>query len=437
MGDYPFGPAAVITPGAVLPSGWNTQWKTAKAAAVAGTGTAKIAAIGESWVAGQSTGTVTDCLLYGWVGRLDALLAPSMGAYAEGYTAGGVNPGTLNSPSSPYGNVTLPSYTTPDGGIGMIFAPSGTGSTWVTISAPLHPVTGAAPTGMDLFTVDFNNNAWQYSVDGGGAVTITPANGSPPTGVNGTVGQGIMRRTAITFAGGGTHTVAVQQNGANALAFVGHVTYYGTSGLGIMRGCVGGWKAMDFATGGGATAGITGSNSLTPDHIIPWSGVNSAQVNGVVNNNIYASCAAGFPFSGVDLAAIQLGGNDCTQFSSPEGMRKALARFINALRRGNPATGTAGGTSILFIGESYFSEYSDDSNAGPTSNFEWQRYKTVIWQLAQQYGCGWLDLQQVFGETPVARGLTVSGGAHPTQNGGGAGGGDGHLLIAQSIYSLL
>lgn len=448
MGTFPFGTAtAPAPPGTLLPPGWNNQWKKAKALAQTGTGVARIAAMGESWVAGQSTGTVTDCLLYGWVGRLDSMLAGTasvggttpagLGGYAEGYTIAAAAPGNLNSPSSPYGNSSLPAFVTSDGGVSQLWTPSSNGSTWVTIAAPVHPVTGANPTSMDILTVDFNTNSWQYSVDGGGAVTVTPPAGTPPTGVNATVGAGIMRRTSITFAGNTTHTVAVQQNAANALAFNGHITYYGTTGLGIFRGPLPGWKATDFATGGGTTASSTGGNSLTPDHILPYSGVTPTSPNGIVNNNIYASCANGFPFNGVDLAIIQIGGNDCTQFGSPDLMRKAVTRFINAFRRANPLTATTPGCSILFVGESYFSPYSDDSNAAPTANFEWQRYKAILFELSQMYGCGWLDLQQVFGETPVARGLTINGGAHPTQNGAGAGGGDGHLLIAQSIYSLL
>lgn len=421
----------------VLPPGWNTQWLAAKAAAIAGTGTARVAIIGDSWSAGSSSGTVDDALLYGYVGRLDALLAPTLGGYAEGYTIAGCNPGgaNINAPSSPYGNTSIPNtQSAVDGGIGACWGPSVNNSTWLTISAPVHPVTGANPTAMDLLTVDFNTSAWQYKVDGGSAVVITPSAGPPPSGP-GTTGNGMLRRTSITFAGNTTHTVALQQNAGNALSFAGHITYYATTGLGIMRAAVPGSKSIDYATGGGTTASNSGGTSVTPDHIIPWSGLSPSSTP--VNNNIYASAASGFPFAGVDLAIIQLGGNDCTQQSGVENMRKAMTRFINALRRGNPVTATSPGVSILMLGEAYVSEYSDNASGGPATNYEWQRYKAVIKNLAHTYGCGWLDLQQLFGETPCLRGLMTAGTAHPTQHSEGAGGGDGHLTIANAIYGVL
>ena len=423
----------------MLPSGWNTAWVAAKAAALAGTGIARVAVIGDSWAAGQSSGTVTDVLTYGWPGRLDALLRPAMGSYAQGYTIAGCNPGTLTSPSSPYGNSSLPNVVTTDGGIGQTWGTSTTGSTFVTITAPVDPVTNAQPVSMDLFTVDFNTNSWQYTVDGGGAVTVTPASGTPPNGVNGTVGQGMLRRTSITFTGAAPHTVVVQQNGANALAISGHVTYYGTTGLGLFRAAVSGSKSIDFATGGGTTASSSGGNSITPDHIVPWAGLNSGSTPAVNNIPVSLGAAGAFPFGGIDLALVQLGGNDCLQGSSMYGTRNALARFINALRRGNPATATSPGCSIVIIGEGFVSEYSDYSTAAPATNYQWQWYKSVCWEMAQAYGCAWIDLQEIFGEAALGRGLFSTSGTqgHPTQNGGGTGGGDGHLVIAQALYGIL
>lgn len=433
-------PASVRNPPwTVLPPGWNYQWLAAKGSALAGSGIARIAIVGDSWAAGASSGTVTDALLFGWAGRLNAFLTPVMGSYCEGYTIGNCNPGgaNMNSPSSPYGNVTIPNtQAIADGGIGSCWGPSVNNSNWLTISVPVHPVTGVNPQQLDLLTVDVAAAAWQYKLDGGSAVITTPASGSPPTGVNvGNIGAGIMRRTNMTLPGNTTHSVAIQQNAGNALSFSGHITYYGTSGLAFMRAAVPGSKAPDFATGGGTTSSNSGGNSLTPDHIAPWSGLNPS--SSPVNNNIYASCASGFPFSGVDLAIIQLGGNDTTQGSSVQGMVNALTRFINVFRRGNPATATSPGCSIIILAEAYVSEYSDNSTAGTNVNTNWQRYKLPLMNLASAYGCAWIDLQGLFGEAPVGRGLMTAGSAHPTQNGQGAGGGDGHLTIAQAIYGIL
>lgn len=427
---------------ATLPAGWNTQWLAAKAAAAAGTGTAKIGTIGDSYTVGVSSGTVTDVLTYGWLGRLDALLLNSgLAAYAEGYQIAGLAPGgaITNSPSSPYGNSSLPGTTTAyDGGCGFCYGTNLNGSTWVTISCPLHPVTGAAPTGIDIFTIDFNSTAtWQYSVDGGSATTITPPSGTPPTGVNGTTGQGIVRRTSITLSGGISHNVALQQNQANGLFLMGHVTYYGSAGLGLMRNGLSGTRAVDYATQGGTTASSTGGVSLTPDHIIPWAGLGPSSTP--ANNYMYASAASGFPFStgaGCDLGIIMLGGNEMFTGTGLAATEKTVSRMINAFRRGVPATSTTPGASVLIVMQPIVSNYSSNYQAWSGQYF--QQIKRIYAGLAAAYGCGFIDLQEVFGEDPLSRGLfSADGQQHPTQNGSGAGGGDGHLLIAQTIYGVL
>lgn len=417
------GAAAAVPTGAATASGWDAHWRAAKAVATAGTGTAKIAFVGDSVTAGQSGGTITDALTYGYIGQLAAMLQGSsgdnLGAYAEGYTIAGLQPGTgtLTAPSSPYG--APGSYQVYDGGIGQMWAASVTGTNWLTITVPAHPVTGASPTSVDLFTIDFNTNQWSYKVDGGTATTITCAG-------NGTLGSGILRRTSIPLTGTAPHTIVLSNVSPNGLMFVGHVAYYGTSGVGIMRDGIPGFKAVDFATGGGATASSNGGASATPDHIKPWSG----------QNDSYNTSGSGFPWA-PDLAVIMLGGNDVSYGSARGAFEKTITRMIHAFRRGQPASAGNMGCSILLVDEGYPSEYSDNFGAVDASAYEAQQIKGILQRLAATYGCAFLDLGALFGETPVARGLAVSGNIHPTQNGAGAGGGDGHLLIAQAIHSLL
>jgi hypothetical protein len=150
---------SALPPSTLLPPNWDTQWQQQKALALAGSGTAKIASIGGSISAGQSSGTIFDCLKYGWIGRLMMnVLQPLLGVYAEGYAYQSVNPGVLTSPSSPYS--TPASTIVADGGIGAVIGPTSTGSTWLTITVPQHPVSGAYATSVDLLTVDFNTNTW-------------------------------------------------------------------------------------------------------------------------------------------------------------------------------------------------------------------------------------------------------------------------------------
>ncbi|MDE2103228.1 MAG: SGNH/GDSL hydrolase family protein [Patescibacteria group bacterium] len=403
--------------GTLLPSRWDAQWRAAKAAAEAATGTAKIAVVGDSYVSGQSSGTVTDCLLYGFVGRLDAMLAPSLGGYAEGYTIGGVAPGNLASPSSPYPS-SVGAFTAYDGGVSQVWGPSATAAIWLTITAKKHPVTGAYPTKIDLFTIDFDTHKWSYKIDGG-AETVVTCEGS------GTIGDGVLRRTSITLSGTAEHAIELNNLEANGLIFMGHVAYYAASGLGIMRAGLPGFRAIDFATGPGAEASSSGGYSLTPDHIKPWSGVEDA----------YNKSAATFPWK-PDLLIVHVGGNDCTYGGSIEAMRNALTRMIVAGRRGIPSSAATPGASVLILGAPYPSEYGENASATNRTS-QWQKYKSVLVEMAQSYGCAWLDLQEVFGEDDVARGLVESGLIHPTQDGHGTGGGDGHMLIAESIKEIL
>jgi lysophospholipase L1-like esterase len=409
--------------GAALPSGWDFQWQAAKAAAAAGTGTAEVVLIGDSTTAGQSAPPVTDTLVFGWAGRLDTLLAGSSGAnlggFAEGYTIAGLQPGTgtQTTPSSPYN--TPGAFAVYDGGVGQAWVASTTGVPWLTITVPVHPVTSAAPTSIDLLTLDYNTNQWSYAVDGGAAVTVTCAG-------PGTIGNSILRRTTISLAGTTPHSIVLTNVSANGLIFMGHVAYYSNHGVGIFRNGIPGFRAVDFATGGGSTAGSSGGISATPDHIKPWSGINDA----------YNNSGASFPWT-ADLAIIMLGGNDVTLGSGTDAFKKTITRFIHAFRRGNSPLSSTPGASILIVAEGYPSEYGDNFSAVGAEAYEAQRIKTILRDLANSYSCGFIDLDALFGETPVARGLMAAGLVHPTQNGSGAGGGDGHLTIANAIYSIL
>jgi hypothetical protein len=410
---------------------WDAQWQTAKAGALAHTRTAKVVFYGDSYVAGQSSGTVTDCLRYGFVGRLRTYLAEALGAYAEGYTIASVAPGNLTSPSSPYSEVGA--HTVYDGGVGQVWAFNTTSESTpqAAISCPLHAVTGAAPTKVDVLTVDFNVHKWGYKKDGGELQKITGE-------ANGVIGNGIMRRTSITLSGNEAHNIQLYNLEANGLFLVGHITYYGTTGVGVMRNGIPGFRAIDFATGGGATAGsgarAGNGSSATPDHIIPWAGLGPSSTP--PNANITAACAEGYPCNGTDLLVMHLAGNECTYGGGLQAMIKALARIIHAFRRSGPASSGSPGTSILILGAPYFSPYADNQSTGAIG-YEWQKYKDALRQLAITYNCGWLDLETLWGETPVGRGYATEGEVHPTQSTAANWGTDGHSAIAAAIAGVI
>lgn len=425
-------------PGAYVPPGSLLQWQTAKRAAQKGTGLARLGfPMGDSITAGQSGNAPAnaDSLKYGYVGRLKTLLLQSMALSADGFTIGGCLPGTLNSPSSPYGNSALPAGSQPDGGIGVVNLPSGTGSTYVTVTMQQDYDTGAFPAAgpsgafCDLLTVDFNTNQWSYAVDGGGATTVTGAG-------SGTVGQGIMRRTSISgLAGGQTHTVALTNVSANGLLLTGHVTYYGTTGLQIFRNGIPGLKAVDFAVGPGTTAGYTGSNSFSANKTDAWAGqATTGTPAGVVN---------GFPFSGLDLAIIMITGNDASYGADPEETRRSISRYIDAVRRANPGNASSSGypCSVALVSNIWIDEYSDNSsvsNAVALGGIA--KLKTILSALARDFNCAYLDLHTLLGETPVATGWGTSGQVHLNQQPALAATAtptnDGHLYVAQALTAM-
>jgi hypothetical protein len=413
-----FNPQAIAPAYTSIPAGSLTTAQTAINVALTGGAPFILSAIGDSITAGQNANGLQDGLVYGYLGRLDAILAGALGGYAEHYTIAGYGPGLIGSgASSPY-NWTA-GATKYDGGIGQVWTPGDTLAWDCTITIPVHPVTGAAPTAVDLLTVGFNNAlTWQYQVGVATAVTVNSSGGA-----GGSFPNSVLQRTSITGLSGATTIKIGQQSAGNALMFSGHVVYYGTTGFGIGRGGIQSWKATDFATGAGATAGsysqpATGG-SLMPDHIQPWTGQTTA-------NN---TAGAGMPFA-PHLGIIALGVNDATFGGSKRGYQKALTRVIHAFRRGRASC------SIIIMSPGYPSYYSDNTSGGSVP-YEYQEIKMTAEALARSYGCVYLDIDSIFGETPVANGYQLSGDLHPTANGSGAGGGDGHLTIANAILAPL
>jgi lysophospholipase L1-like esterase len=409
-----------------VPVGALDTWQTAKVTALIGSGQANIVALGDSITAGQNAFNNADALTYGWVDRLAALLNVTMAAYANFYTLGGYGPqrlyssGTYGTNSTPY-NSTAGSWNGYSGGIGEVWVPNDTATWDLTITVPNHPVTGAAPTAVDLITVSYLGAAtsWQYQVDGGSANTVNNVGSASLPGA-------VLVRTHISLTGGAPHTIKVgQQSVSNALMFVGHAVYYGTTGLGVVRAGLQGWRASDFTVGAGATAGSAGSgnaiSSAGPDHLQPWTGVTSST----------NTAGAGFPFQ-PHLAIIALGINDAAYGTHPSAYQKALARAVHAFRRGRA------NCSVVIMNTAFAGTYADNALGGVYANgFRYDRYKQLARGVANDMGCVYYDVDSQFGETAVAGGYELNTDPHPTANGTGAGGGDGHLLMAQSLAAIL
>jgi lysophospholipase L1-like esterase len=149
-----------------------------------------------------------------------------------------------------------------------------------------------------------------------------------------------------------------------------------------------------------------------------------------------AQAATGFGFpTQPNLTIIALGINDCNNARSETDFRNGLQRFIQATRRGNP------NSSILLVscyypfnnqsGLSAYSgfAYSDDNNSGFANGDGWNAFKTAMARVARAYSCGFVDLEQRWGATPVAKGFLPNNDIHPTDAG--------HQDMANAILAVI
>jgi lysophospholipase L1-like esterase len=147
-----------------------------------------------------------------------------------------------------------------------------------------------------------------------------------------------------------------------------------------------------------------------------------------------AATGFGFPTQ-PNLTVIALGINDCNNARSETDFRNGLQRFIQATRRGNASS------SILLVscyypfnnqsgGANYSGfAYSDDNNSGFANGDGWNAFKTAMARVARAYSCGFVDLEQRWGATPVAKGFLPTNDIHPTDAG--------HQDMANAILAVI
>ena len=403
-----------------LPNNWYSgAWFTQKALAQAGQGIASLAAIGDSITGGANTSNA-DGLAYGWMGRLKALLVPSLGAAWEAWPFATYQSGQIPTSTCPF-TWTGTAFPTYDCGMANGNAMPDAATWEVTIAANAHPITGVYPTSVELLYVDRSSAAgtFQYQIDSNTAVSAPALSGGGSTYAN-----SILCRLSIPLDGLSNHTVKIGQltNAYAIIACTMVIHYNASSGLGLGRNGFGGFKAVDFAEGAGATAGgsttFANLQSYGPDHIQPWTGQTTA-------NN---TAGAGAPFA-PHLGIISLGTNDFGYGTHPLAFEKAICRMVEAFQAGQPAPSPG---NVLIVAPQASMIYGSGNN-----NYKVYRYKGILRNIADRYGCAFIDLETLFGHNSVANGWMTSGNVHPTANGSGTGGGDGHLLIAQTIASIL
>lgn len=370
---------------AVLPSGWDAGWKASKAAAKTGS-TAWILANGDSVVAGQGS---TDYLNNGWVGKLRAaMLAAGVPLYGDFFPAWTYNLGTNPAAQGSVPFSTPPAATIYEAGLGRVIVPGSTGTAFTTFTTPRNDVVG-----MDIVYVDYATGSFQYSVDGGGNVTV---NTTGP----GTQAGAILKRVQITGLTAGTHTLAIGNAAttANALMLCGVSTYSGTSGVGWVRNGYPTMAGVDLCTAAGTNTGAGGGASFPPDKARLIEGSTYAGIN-----------FTGFPVQ-PHLAIDAFLLNDCTYGCAPQAVARAMKRRIQAYRRGRDAC------SILFLAPSYPDGQNSDvapGGRGPT----YYLYKQEMAKMAAAHGCAFVDIDAKWAETGFAKGFQANNDLHPLDAG--------------------
>ena len=371
-----------------LPSGWNDAWQTAKAAS--GTTQANLLQIGDS--VGQGF-VSTDVFAKGYFGLMRANLLKT-------YTLGGDFYG-------PQMNATFDSHvTTPPyvyGAGARSFGNGGRGY-WIYNNAVYagNFVTFTTPyacTAIDIHYGNYTAGAFDYSVDGGGAVTQTV------TGSGGTGPDCTHAKISLTGLANTTHTIAFQNPTATPASclITGITTWKSTTtGINFANMSVSGFSSANFVT-----RVDSASNPLCPALYQGYTPQKEGQgsASQIANNTGY-----GFPTQ-PHLAIIQLGINDLQQSVSAATFATNVTYFIQAFRRGQP------NASIILLGASNPDGVNSDMRTPFTGAKNWQQYLLQMFTLAQMFNCAFVNIHAKWGELGVTSGFQASGDGHPLDAG--------------------
>jgi len=376
----------VLNPGFLGFPGWDTGYR-AKIKTV-GSAPLSVMHIGHSIAFGEEAGD-TMGQGYGFLFRSAAMA--KYGAFGDFWSAG-LQTSINGSVSSffPYTFSGTGTSAQEDGqGYGQGYAPSGFGTSHdVTFDPTKLGAPGSAGalaynfTAMDILACHFNaSGTWTWAVDGGAPTTVTN-----------TSNDGLLTRIPLTGLSSGQHTLTFSSFSAQtAMVLAGVATYTGAAG--------------GFAYANVAQPGQTAAAALQGAPLTNIQGYQSAG----------SPTGFGYP-AGPDLALIEFGVNDLSQFKTPfadpGSFGILLRQLIAALRRANPTVSIVLVSSWCGPG----GNYTDDSGFGQSA--VWHLYEDEMQKAAQRAGLGILSLEQRWGSTPVAQGFISAGTAHhPTTAG--------------------
>ena len=319
--------------GIYVPSNWGANWRTKLAAAVGGTGLAKIGVRGDSISWGWFVSNPTT---KSYAGLLQTSLQTLYGDGGSGFKGGHWSTQQWSSISTPANAVSA--WTT----AGVPFTTTGTWATGTgqgpgairmistnpgdTISTSFRGTT------VKFFTRVTNGttSSWTYSIDGGGAVTVTD------TSVSSTIAVAV---TTVTGLSAGTHTVTITKgSGAASLTFFG-LEATNASGVVVCNYSAVGATAGTYLTDPTnlpLQAGIWSGGSLNPADLLIYAfGANECAATNAVATGITLSSSAAVGATTLSLSAYLPPGkyridNENLYITATSGTTATLAAAVTA-----------------------------------------------------------------------------------------------------------
>lgn len=377
-----------------LPNGWDAAWISAKEDCQSAP--RNILILGDSIGAGGAT---SDLLTTGFVPLLrDRVVAAGLPIHGDFW-----HTAMSAAFSAGFGGTATPMPWTLSGspvwisGLGYGIAPVYVGAG----GGPLTFTTPYACTQIDLMTLELINGTYDATMDGGAPQTIT------------TTILSFHRR--ITFSGlaNTTHTLVLNnQSATHGIDALGAIAYADTTkGLLFSRLTFSGNSFIGNTGVGGF--GVIAAGLFPQDRLKMFQG-NTTEAG--------TNRAFGFPMQPA-LAIIEMSVNDCQIGSSGDQYFAYLRRLCQALRAGYA------NCTILFL----ICSNPDGVNSDVTTTFNnpWNygMYVHVIYDIAEIFNCGVLNIHAAWAEHGVALGYQTALDAHGTDAG--------HAYMANALANVL
>lgn len=361
----------------VLPSGWDEVWIKAKRDCQ--TTPKNILFLGDSFAIGVGA---TDLMPNSTIARFKAKLVsaglPINGDFWHvGQSLSWDASFTGMATAPPWVFNVAPAWATGFGyGICPVYSGVNTGQ--ITFTTPY------ACTAFDIIGLEFVAGTYTYSIDGGGAQTVT------------TTALNFHRRVSVTGLANTTHTIVFNpsQSATNVMIVLGIITYASTTtGMCISRVAYSGASIANF--------GYRGGGLIPDDKLKLWQGNLTPAGNNV---------GFGFPTQ-PSLCIIALGLNDCQIMTGEDQYLSFLRRTCQAARRG------VADCSILCLINSLPDGVSSDVTPGLANPQNYLSYMDGMRQVAASFNAAVVNVHAAWADQGFAMGMEAAGSAHPLNAG--------------------